>query len=460
MTQQKYLIDKRHISIILFQKLYKPAVFFILIGLLLLWERHPDITGLSNNAHDTLGIFFLCVILWITNLIPPAITGFTGIVLLVISKALRPEEVYQMFFTEPVFFILSAFAIAAGMRKTGVARRITLWFISLKGRLPLRARLYIMSAVLSMLMPEYAVAAMLIPIVLESGTGYKKSELVSVMWGTQIGGLATLLGGARGPLTIAILKATKGIDISFLQWSAAAFPVALILLIIGYWIISLFFKDENKPAIELGNPPGIIRFEEMIMLGIVILTVTGWILYGTSVGLAGIGLIAIIMLFVFGILKVEDLTRRIDWSIIIMYGSAISIGFALNKTGGATWLGTYSSLIFPGVISTTIGLFFIAVIMTEFVSHSAVVAALLPVGIGMSERLGINPVIMSIGIGLASGMAFIFPFSSPGNMIAYSSGAIKLKDLALPGFIMLFISIIILFLAVEFYYPVLGYGKI
>lgn len=454
-TSKQYIIDQRQIHVILMQKLYKPAVFLFMLGLLFLWHRANHITGLTTGSHDALGIFLLCAVLWITRIIPPAITGFVGITLLIISRSLTPDEVYPMFFSEPVFFILSAFALAAGMRKTGLAKRIAIGFISSGGILPVRMRLYTMSAFLSMLMPEHAVAAMLIPVVLETGAGFTKGDLISVMWGAQIGGIVTLLGGARGPLTIAILKATKGIDISFLQWSVYALPVFLLIFIPGYLILSMFFQDENKQPLSVDRYPGIVRFEEITMFIIMVLTIIGWIKYGSSIGLAGVGLIAIIMLFIFGILKTEDLTRRIDWSVILMYGGAIAVGLALKKTGAAAWIGSKGAGIFSSNTLTVMVLFLIAIILTEFVSHATVVAALLPVTLGIADAIGFEPRIMSIGLALASGMAFIFPFATPGNLMAYSSGALKLKDLALPGFIMICISMFVLFLAVKFYWPLL-----
>jgi len=460
MVKKHYVIDRRNLYIIILNKLYKPVIFFILLFLLGIWHRYTAFTGLSSSAHDALGIFFLCVILWVTGIIPPAITGFVGIALLIVSKALTPEEVFPMFFSEPVFFIFSAFALAAGIRKTGLAKRIAAKFISINIKLKVRSRLYIMSAFLSMLIPEHAVAAMILPIVFETDAGFTKGDIISVMWGTQIGGIATLLGGARGPLAIAMLNAIKGTDISFLQWSIYAFPVFLIMFVAGYLLLNLFFREDNRNAVRMEKHSGVIKFDEIMMLLILILTTIGWVKYGVSVGLAGIGLIAVIVLFVFGILKVEDLTRRIDWAVILMYGGAISVGLALQKTGAITWIISQGSSILSYPMIAVMLLFLIAVVLTEFVSHSTVVAALLPVAIGISGTVGFSPKIMAIGVALASGMAFILPYGSPGNLIAYSSGAVKLKNLALPGFIMICVSVFALFLAVKYYWPFLLYKNI
>ncbi|MCL4557368.1 MAG: SLC13 family permease, partial [Deltaproteobacteria bacterium] len=410
---QQYIIDQRRMHVIVLQKLYRPAVFMLMLGLLFLWHRTVRMAGLPRSGRDALGIFLVCAVLWIARIVPPAITGFTGIALLIVSRALTPGEVYPMFFSEPVFFILSAFALAAGMRKTGLAKRIAVRFISSGKGLPIRMRLYTMSAFLSMMMPEHAVAAMLIPVVLETGSGFTKGDLIGVMWGAQIGGIATLLGGARGPLTIAILKATKGIDISFLQWSIYALPVFLLIFVPGYFVLTMFFREESSRSLHMDRYPGVMRFEEIAMLIIMALTIIGWVKYGSSIGLAGVGLIAMTVLFLFGILKTEDLTRRIDWSVILMYGGAIAVGLALKKTGAAVWIGSRSTGIFSSGTLAIMLLSLTAVVMTEFVSHSTVVAALLPVALGVADTIGLEPRIMCMGLALASGMAFIFPFATP-----------------------------------------------
>ena len=74
----------------------------------------------------------------------------------------------------------------------------------------------VLSSVMSFFMSEHAVAAMNFPIVYEIVTvlglrpfrsSYAKALFIALAWGSTIGGVATLLGGGRAPLAMAILPA-------------------------------------------------------------------------------------------------------------------------------------------------------------------------------------------------------------------------------------------------------------
>jgi len=52
-------------------------------------------------------------------------------------------------------------------------------------------------------------------------------------------------------------------------------------------------------------------------------------------------------------------------------------------------------------------------------SHSAVVALLMPVALGIATQFGIDPRVMAPAVALPSGLAFTLPVGTPGNAIAY-----------------------------------------
>src|SRR5262249_40850868 len=62
------------------------------------------------------------------------------------------------------------------------------------------------------------------------------------------------------------------------------------------------------------------------------------------------------------------------------------------------------------------------IVLTEAMSHSAVVALLMPVALGIAQKYGMDPRVMAPVVALPSGLAFTLPVGTPGNAIAYSSG--------------------------------------
>src|SRR5262245_66112844 len=89
-------------------------------------------------------------------------------------------------------------------------------------------------------------------------------------------------------------------------------------------------------------------------------------------------------------------------------------------------------------------------------SHSAVVALLMPVALGIARQYGMDLRVMAPIVALPSGLAFTLPVGTPGNAIAYSSGYLRLRDMLVPGALLVVIAWIAFNLVVRFYWPLIG----
>ena len=70
------------------------VTLIIFIGILLL----PTPEGLSVPGQKALAIFSLCLILWVTNVIPLSITSLLAIVLLPLLNVLDAKTAFSLFF--------------------------------------------------------------------------------------------------------------------------------------------------------------------------------------------------------------------------------------------------------------------------------------------------------------------------------------------------------------------------
>ena len=73
------------------------AVFFVLVSL----EGPAD---LSPEGYKVLCVFFICVSLWATNLIPLSVTSLLAIAAIPIMGIMDASEVYSFFGNKAVFF--------------------------------------------------------------------------------------------------------------------------------------------------------------------------------------------------------------------------------------------------------------------------------------------------------------------------------------------------------------------
>ena len=176
------IIDRRPLWIVIFDRMRRPillAAFFIVFLILLNQEGPAD---LSLQGYKVLCVFFLCVSLWATNLIPLSITSLLAIALIPLLGIMDASKAYSFFGNKAVFFILGIFILSAAMIGSGLSGRLSMWVMKHFGKSPktLISSIYFFGAFLSCFMSEHAVAAMMFPILIEIVTALKLKKGESV----------------------------------------------------------------------------------------------------------------------------------------------------------------------------------------------------------------------------------------------------------------------------------------
>jgi sodium-dependent dicarboxylate transporter 2/3/5 len=87
---------------------------------------------------------------------------------------------------------------------------------------------------------------------------------------------------------------------------------------------------------------------------------------------------------------------------------------------------------------------FIGIFVTEIMSNLALVTIMVPVVGNFSISLGLSPEYLCIPLTLAASCAFMLPVGTPPNAIVFSSGYIKIHEMAKIGFILNIIAIILI----------------
>ena len=295
-------------------------------------------------------------------------------------------------------------------------------------------------------------------------SNYARALFLAMAWGSSIGGIATLLGGARAPLALGILREATGASYSFLEWTLLALPLVFVLLIVGYLIILWFFPIDidtvqaadsvlNERWLKLGRP----SYQEWVIGLVMLATLIAWIIGGEEFGLANIALGSVVVLFVLGVVSWRDIERYVNWGVLLMYGGAIALGAAINKSGAATWLARVTiSQWASGTAMVVLLTSLVSLVLTEAMSHSAVVALLMPVSIGVAKEFNMDPRLMAPVVALPAGLAFTLPIGTPANAIAFSSGYLRIRDLLIPGALLELVAWIGFNVMANWYWPLLG----
>ena len=441
----------------------KLAYLGIAFSILVFFYFIPSPAGLSYEGKMMLGILVFAAFVFISEALPLGMAGLLVMVLPPILGIFPPTEVFGFFGNEAVFFLIGAFMLAAGVQKSGLHKRIANYVLRLFGR---SSRLYILGilvlgSTLSFIISEHAVVALLLPIVaislasVEKGSNMGKAGMIALTYGATAGSVATLMGGARNPYTVAYLAENYGIHLSFLDWLVMALPVTLIMLPVLWLIITTVHKPESFAAPKL-EAPGKMNRNELIVLSIILLTLL-ILLTVRQWGIAVAVIIGAVLLFVFNILNWRDIEKSMPWGIILLYGGAMTLGKGLQITGASEWLA--SSIV--GVIGTNpylilLILLIITVLMTELMSHAAAVALMLPIGAGMASVSGMSVLVVSMAIALAGGFGYALLMGTPGNIMTYSTGYFRQKDILKTGIVADMVGVAVVFLMATLLWPLMG----
>lgn len=452
------------------QRWLRYLIAILLYGLIFFLPL-PD---MAPAAQRTLAVFGVAVFLWGTNTLPLPVTGILILLLLPATGAIPSKEIYSYFGSGAVFFILGAFILSSPIMRSGLSTRIALAVVSRfdQSQAMLLGSILGLSALMSCFISAHAVAAMLFPIVLEvvrasgakAGGKFSLAAFLSMAWGVVIGSNTTLLGGARGPLALGILQNTTGDEISFVQWTIWVFPLVLILLALAFGLIRFLAQSETvslqkaRRFLERRNQKlGPISQREITTSVLMLVTIFLWITRGSVWGLDTIALLAVSLAFILGIADWQEVEEDVNWGIFVMYGSAIALSTALSNTGAAATLTEY--LLNLGIGSPLVilaAIVLIALMMTEFMSNAAAVAVLLPVGLALAQKYGIDPRAMTLSVVVPAGLGFMLPVSTPAIAIAVSSGYVRPSAILRWGIWLDIISWTLFLAMSQLYWPLVG----
>jgi sodium-dependent dicarboxylate transporter 2/3/5 len=427
--------------------------------------------SLAAPAQSALGVLLFALILWMTEAIPFHITGLMSIFLLSIFRVDSFKNIVSLGFGNHIFvFFLGVLILSAFITHSGLGRRISVFLLSKTGNSTRNIILgfILTGTLLSMWLTNMAVAAMLLPIgvaILEEEgveplkSNFGKALMISICWGSIVGGIATPSGAGPNPLAIGFLKEMAGIDVSFTDWMAYGVPSALLLIVPVWLALLLFFPPEMKHlkktkeemAQDFHDLPPMNR-TEVITLILFVTTVLLWVtspllerMLDMDIPISFPILLTSSLFFFPGIktLPWKTVEKDISWSGILLVVTGISLGMMLYQTGAANWL----AVVLLGGIGGLhpLILVFIVVLMVSFLkiafsSNTVTATIVIPIMIALAGSIGIDPLTIAIPAALTTSMAFILVTSSPTNVIPYSAGYFSIKDMAWTGSLLTIIA--------------------
>lgn len=441
-----------------------------LVGLVLLLLPTPE--GLSVSGHRTLVLVIMTIMLIVTEPIPLPGIAFIVITLQVYFGIGEANDVAQAFMNDAVFFIMGSLMLAVAIVRQGWDARIALGIIKLTGTDAYRiaAGFVVISALMSSFIGEHTVAAMMLPIALtlirftsEDTEAVKKLAallLFAIAYGSIIGSIGTPSGGARNAIMMIYWQDFGISGLSYARWMIFVYPLVFIQLPILIWILSRHFKPEvrvldsgvRRLKVQVAKK-GPVTGRQILAVIIFIFIFLGWIFLSEDVGLGIIALTGVVLYLITGLVKWDEINRHMNWGVVVLFGSTISLGTQIKITGAADWLASVflsasGDLIQSSPVFTDGIIVLLTAVMANVLSSSATVAVLGPITLNLPG----DPIHLGLVTAISSSFGFFTAVAAPACTIIYSSGLLKAKDFLQAGWKIGIISILTVIIYANFYW--------
>ena len=381
--------------------------------------------------------------LWGLEALPLGATDLLVGVLMYLFMILPINEISKAYMKDAVFFIFGILAVAVGVGKTGLDKRIGLLLLSrIKSAKGFAFMFLPMLAMSAAFLSEHALVALLVPVLMgvykttckmygvEKDRALAVFLILGICFAANHGGPGSPAAGGRNAIMVGYLM-EHGATIPFLAWMKYGMPfVPVMACCIGGFMLFIFkrkfkVKDVNPSEVVRAEAAklGKLRGREAMMLVILVCLVTAWIVLGEHSGLGGPTLYAVVVMFLCRIIRWEDVQQGVAFDVVGLYAAACAMGVGLKFTGGALWLANTFVDALPGFLSEgdslALGVSLLTGTMTNFMSDGATVAALGPIVLPMADLANVHPWKVGLACAFSSSFANFLVVGTPNNAIAF-----------------------------------------
>jgi hypothetical protein len=100
-------VDTRPLWRVLLAHASRPLILLLGIGAYLLIRYMPPLTDLGAPGQRALAVFVICLVYWVSGVLPLMVTSILAMVLLPQTGVISAKDTYALFGNEAVFFILA-----------------------------------------------------------------------------------------------------------------------------------------------------------------------------------------------------------------------------------------------------------------------------------------------------------------------------------------------------------------
>ena len=427
-----------------------------------------------DPAITTLCVLAVAAFLFVTELIPLAVTAMAACTALGILGVLPSKQVYAGLSNSTVVLFGGMFVIGAAMFKTGLAEAVGLWVVNKAGtgEVKLMGAVMLVTIILSSVSSNTGTVACLMPVIIgiaQAANIPASKELMPLAVAANVGGTITMIGTPPNVIVTGALSAAGLPSFGFFEFALIGVPLSVIVLVYMLTIGRKTIPVKNAGAMDAAaveaakkeagasddNAPKSktkMWISCLILLGVV----AAMALNLKTVPLQTAAVTGAILCVITGCLKEKEAYAGIDWVTIFLFAGMLSVATAMDKTGAGKLIAdTVVNMMgdHPNPIVLCAVLYLISNVLTQFMSNTASAALLAPIGISIAQSIGADPKPVLMSIGIAASMAFATPMATPPNTLVLGPGGFNFNDYVKVGVPLCIITFIASVIIIPIFWP-------
>ena len=427
-----------------------------------------------DPAITTLCVLAVAAFLFVTELIPLAVTAMAACTALGILGVLPSKQVYAGLSNSTVVLFGGMFVIGAAMFKTGLAEAIGLAVVRKAGtgEVKLMGAVMLVTIILSSVSSNTGTVACLMPVIIgiaQAANIPASKELMPLAVAANVGGTITMIGTPPNVIVTGALSAAGLPSFGFFEFALIGVPLSVIvlayMLTIGRKTIPIKSAgamdadavEAAKKEAGAGDDDAPKSKTKMWISGLILLgVVAAMALNLKTVPLQTAAVTGAILCVITGCLKEKEAYAGIDWVTIFLFAGMLSVATAMDKTGAGkliadTVVGMMGD--HPNPIVLCAVLYLISNVLTQFMSNTASAALLAPIGISIAQSIGADPKPVLMAIGIAASMAYATPMATPPNTLVLGPGGFSFNDYVKVGVPLCIITFIVSVIIIPIFWP-------
>ena len=427
-----------------------------------------------DPAIITLCVLAVAAFLFVTELIPLAVTAMAACTALGILGVLPSKQVYAGLSNSTVVLFGGMFVIGAAMFRTGLAQAIGLAVVKKAGtnEVPLMSAVMLVTIVLSSVSSNTGTVACLMPVVIgiaQAAHVPPSKELMPLAIAANVGGTITMIGTPPNVIVTGALSAAGLPTFGFFEFAYIGIPLSIIIffftITIGRALLPKHEAGEmDEEAVKAAAEEAGASNDEapqskskmwisgLIMIGVVVCMALNL----KTLPLHTAAVTGAILCVITGCLKEKEAYAGIDWVTIFLFAGMLSVATAMEKTGAGKLIadavvGAMGENPNPYVLTAV--LFLISNVLTQFMSNTASAALLAPIGISIAKSVGCDPKPVLMALGIAASMAFATPMATPPNTLVLGPGGYSFNDYVKIGVPLCLVSFVACVAIIPIFWP-------